>query len=81
MPGSDSGVGNAPVRAKKAEELLKGKEITEDLLAQAAGVASEETSPISGIEASAEYKKDLAGTLVKRVGKEAPGESSEGLIL
>ncbi|NLT66665.1 MAG: xanthine dehydrogenase family protein subunit M [Acidobacteria bacterium] len=65
------GVGNAPVRAKKAEELLKGKEITEDLLAQAAGVASEETSPISGIEASAEYKKDLAGTLVKRVGKEA----------
>jgi len=65
------GVGNTPIRAKKAEEILKGKKITDDVLAEAARVASEESSPISGIEASAEYKKELAGTLVKRVGKEA----------
>jgi carbon-monoxide dehydrogenase medium subunit len=65
------GVGNKPIRAKQAEEVLKGKKITDELLAEAAKVASEETSPISGIEASAEYKKELAGTLVKRVGKEA----------
>ena len=63
------GVGTTPIRAKKAEEILKNKKITEDVLAEAARVASEETSPISGIEASAEYKKGLAGTLVKRVGK------------
>jgi CO/xanthine dehydrogenase FAD-binding subunit len=65
------GVGNTPIRAKKAEEVLKGQKITDALIAEAAKVAAEETSPISGIEASAEYKKDLAGTLVKRVGKEA----------
>jgi aerobic carbon-monoxide dehydrogenase medium subunit len=65
------GVGTAPIRAKKAEGILKGKKITEAVLAEAAKVASEETSPISGIEGSAEYKKELAGTLVKRVGKEA----------
>jgi CO/xanthine dehydrogenase FAD-binding subunit len=65
------GVGTTPIRAKKAEEVLKGKKITDAVLAEAAKVASEETSPISGIEASAEYKKELAGTLVKRVGKEA----------
>lgn len=65
------GVGNAPIRATKAEEILKGKKITDEVLAQAAKTASEETNPISGIEASAEYKKDLAGTLVRRVGKEA----------
>jgi CO/xanthine dehydrogenase FAD-binding subunit len=65
------GVGTAPIRAKKAEEILKGKKITDAVLAEAAKAASEETSPISGIEASAEYKKELAGTLVKRVGKEA----------
>jgi len=65
------GVGTAPIRAIKAEEVLKGKKITDAVLAEAARVASEETSPISGIEASAEYKKELAGTLVKRVGKEA----------
>jgi carbon-monoxide dehydrogenase medium subunit len=65
------GVGTAPIRAKKAEEILKGKKITDEVLAEAAKVASEEANPISGIEASAEYKKELAGTLVKRVGKEA----------
>lgn len=65
------GVGTAPIRAVKAEEFLKGKQITETVLAEAAKIASEETSPISGIEASAEYKKELAGTLVRRVGKEA----------
>jgi aerobic carbon-monoxide dehydrogenase medium subunit len=65
------GVASTPIRAKKAEEILKGKKITDDLLAEAARVASEETSPVSGIEGSAEYKKEVAGTLVKRVGKEA----------
>jgi carbon-monoxide dehydrogenase medium subunit len=65
------GVGSTPIRAKKAEEVLKGKKITDEVLAEAARVASEESKPISGIEASAEYKKELAGTLVKRVGKEA----------
>jgi CO/xanthine dehydrogenase FAD-binding subunit len=65
------GVGSTPIRAKKAEEILKGKKITDDLLAKAGQAASEETSPTSGIEASAEYKRELAGVLVKRVGKEA----------
>ena len=65
------GLAPTPIRAKKAEAILKGKKITDDLLAKAAKAASEETSPTSGIEASAEYKKNLAGVLVKRVGKEA----------
>jgi aerobic carbon-monoxide dehydrogenase medium subunit len=63
------GVGSTPIRAKKAEEFLIGKKITDDVLAEAAKVASGEASPVSGIEGSAEYKKDLAGTLVKRIGK------------
>ena len=65
------GTGELSFRAKKAEAILKGKTITDELLAEAAKMASEETSPITGIEASGEYKKELAGTLVKRVGKEA----------
>ena len=52
-------------------ERIKGKKITDNLLAKAAQEASKETSPTSGIEASEEYKKELAGVLVKRVGKEA----------
>jgi CO/xanthine dehydrogenase FAD-binding subunit len=64
-----AGVANAPVRAKKAEEVLKGKKITEALLAEAAEVVKTEISPVSGIEGSADYKRELAGTLLKRVGK------------
>jgi aerobic carbon-monoxide dehydrogenase medium subunit len=62
-------VASAPIRAKQAEAVLIGKKITDEVLAEAAKVASEETSPVSGIEASAEYKKELAGTLVRRMGK------------
>lgn len=65
------GLAPTPIRAKKAEAILKGKKISDDLLAKAAMAASGETSPTSGIEASAEYRKELAGVLVKRVGKEA----------
>ena len=66
-----AGVGSAPIRAKKAEEVLKGKKITEALLAEAAEVVKTEINPVSGLEGSAEYKRELAGTLLKRVGKEA----------
>jgi CO/xanthine dehydrogenase FAD-binding subunit len=66
-----AGVASTPIRAKKAEEVLKGKKITEALLAEAAEVAKTEISPVSGIEGSADYKRELAGTLLKRVGKEA----------
>ncbi|MDR0842174.1 MAG: xanthine dehydrogenase family protein subunit M, partial [Acidobacteriota bacterium] len=65
------GVASTPIRAREAEEILKGKKLTDEIISQAAAAASEATSPISGIEASAEYKKELAGTLVRRVAKEA----------
>jgi CO/xanthine dehydrogenase FAD-binding subunit len=64
-----AGVAATPIRAKQAEEVLKGKKVTEDLLAEAAEVMKTEIDPISGIEGSADYKRDLAGTLLKRVGK------------
>ena len=60
-----------PMRAKKAEAVLRGKKITDDLLREAAGVASTEAEPISDIAASAEYRRELATVLVARVGKEA----------
>ena len=66
-----AGVASAPVRAKKAEDVLKGKKITEALLAEAAEAVKTEINPISGIEGSEDYKRELAGTLLKRVGKVA----------
>jgi carbon-monoxide dehydrogenase medium subunit len=64
-------VGTAPIRAKKAEEILKGKKISDALLAEAGQTASEEASPTTDAEVSEEYKRDLVKVLLKRVGREA----------
>jgi len=61
----------APMRAKKAEELLKGQKISDKLLAEAGQIASEEASPTTDAEVSEEYKRELVKVLVQRVGKEA----------
>jgi carbon-monoxide dehydrogenase medium subunit len=65
------GVAPAPMRAKNAEEILKGKKISDALLADAGQAASEEASPTTDIQASDEYRRDLLKVLVKRVGNEA----------
>jgi carbon-monoxide dehydrogenase medium subunit len=64
-------VAPAPMRAKKAEDILKGKKISDALLAEAGQVASEEVSPTADVQASEEYRRDLVKVLVKRVGNEA----------
>ena len=60
-----------PLRVKKAEDILKGQKLTDDLLARAGQIASEEATFSSDSEASKEYKQELAGVLVKQTGKEA----------
>lgn len=60
-----------PMRAKKAEAVLKGKKITDALLKEAGKVASTEAEPISDIQASEEYRRELVKILVARVAKEA----------
>ena len=60
-----------PMRAKKAEAVLRGKKITDSLLKEAGEVASTEAEPISDIQASEEYRRELVKVLVKRMGKEA----------
>jgi carbon-monoxide dehydrogenase medium subunit len=61
----------APMRAKKAEAVLKGKRITDALLKEAGKAASAEAEPISDIQASEEYRRELVKILVGRVAKEA----------
>jgi carbon-monoxide dehydrogenase medium subunit len=59
------------IRAKKAEAVLKGKKITEALLGQAGEAAAEEAEPISDIQASEEYRRELVKVLVPRMIREA----------
>jgi carbon-monoxide dehydrogenase medium subunit len=58
-------------RALKAEEVLRGNKITDKLLVKAGEVASTETDPISDINASIEYRKELVKVMVKRMAAEA----------
>jgi len=60
-----------PMRAKQAEEVLRSKKITDNLLKKAGEVASTEAQPISDIAASEEYRRELVRVLVARVGNEA----------
>jgi carbon-monoxide dehydrogenase medium subunit len=60
-----------PLRPKKAEAILKGKKISDALLAQAGETASQEAEPIADIYASAEYRRELIKVLVPRITREA----------
>lgn len=57
------GVGNTPVRAKKAEAALAGGDIE-------AAVAALDLAPHDDVQASAAVKKHLAGVLLRRVAKQ-----------
>lgn len=58
--------GPVPFRAKEAESLLSGREITPQLAGQAAQLARDSSRPISDVRASADYRRVLVETLVKR---------------
>lgn len=59
-------VAPVPMRARQAEALLEGNEVTETLLREVAQVAGEETRPLSDWRASADYRRRTAGVLVYR---------------
>jgi len=59
-------VGVTALRAEKAEALLSNQPISDDLLKEAASVASAECDPFSDIRGSVEYKRHLIGVLLRR---------------
>jgi carbon-monoxide dehydrogenase medium subunit len=59
-------VGPTPLRAKKAEDALRGKKPDHAVVAQAAQLASDDAQPSSDLRGPAEYKKGLIKELTKR---------------
>jgi len=59
-------VGATPIKAKKAEDFLRGKKLDETNLRQAGQLASEDAQPSSDLRGPAEYKKGLVKELAKR---------------
>jgi CO/xanthine dehydrogenase FAD-binding subunit len=67
-------VAPVPMRAKKAEEALRGKTISDELIEKAAEIASKESKPIDDIRGTAEYRKEMVRVLTKRALKKCLGK-------
>ncbi|MEE9202644.1 MAG: xanthine dehydrogenase family protein subunit M [Dehalococcoidia bacterium] len=59
-------VAPTPLRARRAEEVLEGQRLTEELIGRAAGEAAGECRPISDVRGSADYRRHLVAVLARR---------------
>jgi CO/xanthine dehydrogenase FAD-binding subunit len=59
-------VGPTTRKAPQAEAFLVGKKLDEQTIKEAAVLASQDASPITDVRATAEYRRKMAGVLVKR---------------
>jgi CO/xanthine dehydrogenase FAD-binding subunit len=54
------------IRAEKAEQSLKGKELSEEVIAEAGRLTTEASKAITDIRSNAEYRDEMAGLLLTR---------------
>jgi CO/xanthine dehydrogenase FAD-binding subunit len=59
-------VAPTPMRARKAEEVLVGAKVDEEVIRRAATLASEESKPVDDHRGSAEYRRMMVEVLVRR---------------
>jgi len=59
-------VAPTPIRARQAEEVIKGKAINEQLIDGVVKAAAKEISPISDVRGSAEYRQDMVRVMTKQ---------------
>lgn len=68
-------VSPTPMRAKKAERAIKGKEVTDSLIEKAAQLASEEARPLSDVRSSAYYRTEMVRVFTKQAIRQALEEA------
>ncbi len=71
-------VASTPIRAKKAEEIIRGQGLDSELMERAAQIASEESHPIDDIHSYAQYRKQMVKVLAKEAMKQAGDEAKSG---
>lgn len=71
-------VASTPVRAKKAEEIIRGQGLDSELMERAAQIASEESRPIDDIHSYAQYRKQMVKVLAKEAMKQAGEQAKSG---
>ena len=64
-------VASTPMRARSAEEMMRGERIDDALINRSAQAASDEARPISDVRASAQYRKEMVKVFTRRALREA----------
>jgi carbon-monoxide dehydrogenase medium subunit len=72
-----SAVGLTTVHLTRAEELLRGKAPSEELLEQAGAIASEDCAPMADGRGPVDYKRHLVGVLTQRALRRATARAQE----
>lgn len=71
-------VGPNNIKASEAEQFLHGKEPTDEVIAEAARIASDAAEPKDDIRGSAAYKKDVVRVFVQRGLRTSVARAKEG---
>lgn len=71
-------VAPTPIRLARAEVLLKGRIVDEELEREAAGAAAAEIRPISDVRASADYRRAVTAALLREALAQALAEARAG---
>jgi CO/xanthine dehydrogenase FAD-binding subunit len=64
-------VAPTPIRARRAEDIVRGQKLSDEVIERTARIAAEECHPISDHRASAEYRCDMVEVLTKQAIKQA----------
>ena len=64
-------VGPTIIHAKRAEEVLRGKAVTNEILSEMGEVAAAEVDPVDDNRGSSAYKREMVKVLVRRAAEEA----------
>lgn len=60
-----------PIRAKKAEQAMKGQEVKDEVIEKAAQKVVEDIAPRTSARSTAKYRRQVSQVLVKRAIKQA----------
>ena len=71
-------VGMTPIRARKAEEVLRGRPLTSELLRRAGEAVEDEVDPMEDFRGSAGYKTQMAQVFARRALEQALQQAQNG---
>ena len=74
------GVGEMPMRASRVEAMLEGREIDPGLIGEAVEALRADLEPNSDLNASADYRRHLAGVLARRAISDAWTRAGKGSV-